>query len=160
MARRFERLKARLDRLGHGPTETGVIGDQDRLRAFVMLGLAEKIDGDPVGVVVGIGDHQDLGRPRDHVDTHLAEDPALGRRHKGVAGAGDLVHGRDGLGPVGHGRDRLRASDAIYLVDARKPRGQQDQRIGHAIRRGRAESTSRSTPATCAGIAFISTEDG
>jgi hypothetical protein len=56
-------LQTLVHRLGHSLPERSVIGDQDRLRALVMLGLAQKVDGDPVGVIVGIRDHEDFGGP-------------------------------------------------------------------------------------------------
>ena len=68
-------------------------GDQDRLRAFVVFGLAEEVERDPVRVIVGVGDDEDFGRPGDHVDADAAKDPTLGGGDEGVAGAGDLVDG-------------------------------------------------------------------
>ena len=54
----------------------------------------KKIGGDPIGVVVAIGDDQDLGRAGDHVDADPAEDAPLGRGDIGVAGPDDLVDRR------------------------------------------------------------------
>ena len=120
-------------------TKGRVRGDQDRLRALVVFGLGEQVQRDPVGVVVGIGDHQNLGRACDHVDAHAAKDASLGGGHIGVAGPCDLVHRCDGLGAIGHGRDSLRAPDAIDRVHTRKLRGQQNQWIDHPARRGRTD---------------------
>ena len=69
----------------------------------VVLGLAQQVGGDPVGVVRGIGDHDDLARPRDHVDPDDAVDLALGLRDPGVAGAGDDI---DRLDPPRAVRDK------------------------------------------------------
>ena len=91
--------------------EGGIRGDQDRLRAFVMLSLAEKIKRDPIWIVVRVGDHQNLGRPGDHVDADLAKHAPLGGSDIGVAGAGDLVDGLDWPRAVGQRRDRLCAAD-------------------------------------------------
>ena len=63
------------------------------------------------GLRAAVGDHQDLGRPGDHVDADRAEHAPLGRRDVGVAGADDLVDRRDRRGAVGERRDRLRAAD-------------------------------------------------
>ena len=98
-----------------------------------MFGLAHQIKRDPVGVVVFVGDHQDLGRASDHVDPDLAKDAALGGCDKCVAGAGDLVHGGDALGAIGQRCDRLGAADAVNLIHPGNPRGQQHQRIEHPI---------------------------
>ena len=104
----------RLDRVG----ERGIVGDQDRLRRGVVLGLRQQVGGDPVRIGVAVGDDQHLGRAGDHVDADLAEHLALGRRHIGVARPDDLGDRRDRRGAIGERRDRLRAADAIDLVDA------------------------------------------
>ena len=101
-----------------------------------MFGLGQKVQRDPVGVVLGIGNHQDLGGAGDHVDAHLAEDAALGGGHVGVAGAGDLVDRGNGVGAIGQRRHGLRAADAIDLVHAGNPRRQKHQRV-HLPLRGR-----------------------
>ena len=125
-------LDRRLDRVG----EAGVVGDQDRLRAGVVLGLRQQVGGDPVRIVAGaVGDDQHLGRTGDHVDADRAEHLPLGGRDIGVAGADDLGDRRDGLGAVGERRDRLRAADAVDLVDAGELGGRQHQRVELAVRR-------------------------
>ena len=113
-----------LDRVG----ERGIVGDQDRLRAGVMLGLGQQIGSDPVGMAGLVGEDQHLGGPGDHVDADLAEDEPLGGRHIGVAGPDDLGDRRDGRGAVGERRHRLGAADAVDLVDAGKLRRRQHQR--------------------------------
>ena len=92
-----QRLQPLVDRGGDGLAKGGIRGDQDRLRAFVVFGLAEQVERDPVGVVVAVGDHEDFRRPGDHVDADAAEDPALGGGDIGIAGAGDLVDRGDRL---------------------------------------------------------------
>ena len=57
-----------LDGGGDGAAEAGVVGDQDRLRRGVVLGLGEQVGGDPGRIVVLVGDDQHLGGPGDHVD--------------------------------------------------------------------------------------------
>ncbi len=100
-----------------------------------MLGLRQKIGGDPVGIAVLVGDDQHLGRPGDHVDADLAEHHALGRRHIGVAGPDDLGDRRDRLRAIGERRDRLCAADAKNFVDAGEFRRRQHQRIEFAAGR-------------------------
>src|SRR5262249_4282193 len=63
----------RLNRGGHGSAEACVVGDEDRLRGSVVLGLSEEVGGNPRWVVVLVGNNDDLGRPGDHFDTYLAE---------------------------------------------------------------------------------------
>ena len=126
------RLHRGADRVGEG----GVVGDQDRLRRLVVLGLRQQVDRDPGGVGVCVGDDQHLRRPGDHVDPDLAEHLPLGRGDIGIAGADDLVDRGDALGAVGQGRHRLGAADAVDLVDAGEPGRGQDQRVEHPVRRG------------------------
>ena len=74
-----------------------VVGDEDRLRAGIVLGLRQKIGGDPIRIAVLVGDDQHLGRPGDHVDADFAEHQALGGGHIGVAGPDDLGDRRNRL---------------------------------------------------------------
>ena len=83
--------KLGLDGRSHAVGEGGIVGDQDRLRGGVVLGLRQKVGGDPGGIVVAVGDDQDLRRAGDQVDADLAEHAALGGGDIGVARAGDLV---------------------------------------------------------------------
>ena len=124
------RSTAPLDRGG----KRAFVGDQDRLRGDVVLGLREEIGRDPVRVGVVVGEDQHLGRPGDHVDADRAEHQPLGGRHIGVAGADDLGDRRDRRGAVGERRHRLRAADPIDLVDAGELRRRQHQRLELAVR--------------------------
>jgi len=81
----------RLDRGGEG----FVVSDQDGLGGRVVLGLTQQIGGDPVRIVVLVGDHHDLGRARQGVDADHAVKAALGGGDEGVAGTDDLVDGLD-----------------------------------------------------------------
>ena len=100
-----------------------------------MLGLRQQVGGDPVGMTGAVGQDQHLRRPGDHVDADRAEHQPLGGRHIGVARADDLRHRLDRLGAVGERRHRLRAADAINLVDAGELGGCQHQRREPAVRR-------------------------
>ena len=121
MAVRGSVASGRVDR-GHDPPGEGrVVGDEDRLRRRVVLGLGQKIGGDPGGIVVAIGDHQDLGRPGDHIDADGAEHLALGGSDIGVARPHHLVDRTHCLGAIGEGGDRLGAADALDLVDPGQP---------------------------------------
>ena len=112
------------------------------------------------GSFFGVGDDQDLGRPGDHVDADAAEDTPLGRRDIGVARADDLVDRRDRRGAVGQRRHRLRPADPVDFVDAEQVRAAAST-SGFSTPPGAGTvMTRRPTPATFAGIAFISTEDG
>ena len=57
----------------------------------IVLGLAEQVGGDPVGIVLAVGDDQDFARPGDHVDADHAVELALGFGDPGIAGAGDDI---------------------------------------------------------------------
>ena len=129
------------------------------MRGFVVLGLRQQIGGDPVGISRLVGDDQDFGRPRDHVDADLAEHDTLGGGDISVAGTDDLGHRLDALRAIGERGDRLRAADAVDFIDARKLRRGEHQRIEIPSGAG-TTMTTRGTPATFAGTAFISTDDG
>ena len=108
----------------------------------------------------GIGEHDDLGRPGDHVDADDAEHPPLGRRDIGVAGADDLGDRRDGLGAVGERGDRLRAADAVDFVDAGDACAAAST-SGLSLPSGVGTTMARRRqPATFAGAAFMITEEG
>ncbi len=130
-----QRLESAFDGHHHPVGEVPVVGDQDGLGGTVVLGLAEQIGGDPVGIVEAVGEDQDFRRPGDHVDADGAEDLALGGGHIGVAGTDDLVHGGDGFGPESQGADGLGAADAIDLVDAGDGGGGKHQWVDLALRR-------------------------
>ena len=107
--RRFDRLR-----------ERRVVGDQDRLRRGVVLGLRQQVGGDPLGIVVAVGDDQHFGRAGDHVDADRAEHLPLGRGDIGVAGADDLGDRAYRFRAVGERGDRLRAADAVDLRTRRR----------------------------------------
>ena len=125
----------------------------------IVLGLRQQIGGDPVRIGGPVGKDQHLRGTGDHVDADTAEHQPLGGGDIGIAGADDLRHRRDRLGAVGERGNRLRAADAIDLVDAGQPCGRQHQRIEPPLRR-RHRHHQPLTPATLAGTAFISTDDG
>ena len=112
-----------------GQRERAVVGDQNRLRRRVVLGLGEKIGGDESRIGGPVGEDHDLGRSGDHVDADDAEHAALGGRDIGVARTDDLGDRRDGCGPVGERGHGLRAADPVDLVDPGDARRRQHQRI-------------------------------
>ena len=111
----------------------GVVGEQDRLRGGVVLGLAQQVGGGPLRIVLGVGDDDDLAGAGDHVDADDAIDLALGLRDPGVAGAGDDVDRRDAACAISERGDRLRAADAPHFIDAGQVRGGEDERVDLAI---------------------------
>ena len=106
---------------------------------FIMLRLAQQVSRQTAGVALPIGDHQDLAGSGDHVDGHLAEHLLLGLRHKGTAGAYDLIHRRHGLravGQGGHGLGTPQLEDPIHSGDLRR---RQDGGGNGAVRHGRGD---------------------
>ncbi len=128
-------VSCRVDGAGDALGKVGAIGDQDRLRGGIVLGLREEVRGKPVRIVVGVGDDEHFRRPGDHVDSDRAEDEPLRCGDVVAAGADDLGDGRYRCGAVGERRNRLGAADPIDFVDAGKPRGEEHQRIEDAVRR-------------------------
>ena len=137
-----------------------IVGDQDGLRRLVVLGLGQQIDRDVARIVRRIGEHDDLGRAGDGIDADAAEHLPLGLGDIGVAGADDAIDRRDAWrcrrpAPRSPGR-RRRDRSRPRRRGARRPAPAGSARhpgVGTHI-------AMRATPATRAGIAFISTEDG
>ena len=130
------------------------------LRGLVVLGLGQQVDRDAARVLRGVGEHHDLGRAGDAVDADPAEHLALGLGDIGVAGPDDAVHRRDAWrcprpAPRPPARRRPGRSPPP------RPAAPRPARAGSARRPGLGTHIAiRRTPATRAGIAFISTEDG
>jgi hypothetical protein len=105
-------------------------GDQADTGAHVVLGLGQKIGRDHLGVAGLVGEDVDLGGAGKLVDADGAEDLALGLVHEGIAGAHDLHHRRNRLGPVGHGGDGLCAADAEDAVGPGQMAARDHRRMG------------------------------
>ena len=113
----------------HGLGKVGAVGDEDGACQLVVLGLTQKVGGDPCGVTAAVGQHQDLAGAGDHVDAHLAEDLPLGGGDVDVARADDLIDGRDGLGAVGQRSHGLCAAGLEDLRHACGGRGSEDDGV-------------------------------
>ena len=113
--------------------------EQNRAGHGVVLGLGEEIRGDPLRIGRRVGDHHDLARPRDHVDAHVAEHPALGQRHVDVARPHDLVHAPDGLRAVGQRGHRLGAADPVGLGHSRHASGGEHGGVERLVGDGRRD---------------------
>lgn len=123
---RFEFLLDRV-RESHG------VRDQDGGGERVVLGLADQVGGDVHRVGGVVGEDRDLGGPGLGVDADLAGEVALGGGDPDVAGPGDHVRGRAGLGAVGEHRDGLGTADGIDLVDAEQGAGGEDRRVREPV---------------------------
>ena len=102
-----------------------------------------------VGAVGGEDDH--LRGPCGEVDRDVARDEQLRLVHECVSRADDLVDGRDRLRPVGHGGDRLRPAHGPDLLQPE----QLGRRATMPAPAGGVATTIRSTPATSAGTAHM-----
>jgi len=108
-----------------------------------VFGLRQQIGGDPVGIAGPIGEDQHLRGAGDHVDADFAEHDALGGGDVHIARPDDLGDRRDGRGAVSERRDRLRAADAINLVDAGDLRRRQNERRDDAAGRRHGHNETR-----------------
>ncbi|MGY3406296.1 hypothetical protein ACVWZV_002409 [Bradyrhizobium sp. GM5.1] len=144
-----QRLQLRLDGFFDIGGKARGIGNQDRLRAGIVLSLGQQVGGNPVGIAGVIGDDEHLGGTRDHVDADLAEDQPLCRGDICIAGADDLGDGRDRRGAMGERGHRLRTADAIDLGDATKLCRRQHQRIELAVGRGHHHDETRHAGDLC-----------
>src|SRR5574344_1502704 len=57
-----------------------------------VLGLAQKVRGNPAPVDAAVRQHRDLARPSHLVDGHISIYLALRRRHECIARSCDLLH--------------------------------------------------------------------
>ena len=133
--RAWQRRQLCLDRAFDLVRQSLVVGNEDRLRVGVVLGLRQKIGGDPVRIGALVRDHQNFRRTGDHVDADLAEHQTLRCGDISVAGADDLRHRGDGRGAMSQRRHGLRAADAIDFTHTAELRGGQHQGIELAVRR-------------------------
>ena len=124
---------------GHGVDERPRRGEENRAGHGIVLGLGEKIGGDPLWIGRCVRDHHHLARARDHVDAHVAEHPALGQRHVDIPRPHDLVHPPDGLRSVGKGSHRLGASDPVGFGHPRHSGSGEHGRIERFVGRRRRD---------------------
>ena len=102
-----------------------------------MFGLGQHVCGRPRGIDGAVGHDHDFGGTGDHVDGDAAVDEAFGRRDVGVAGADDLLDGRDGLRAVGERGD---GRGSAHLVDGGRAgfhEGVEGGRVHGAVLAGR-----------------------
>ncbi len=116
------------DRVGQGL----VRGHQDGGGDDVVLGLADEVGGDVVGVGGVVGQDRDLGGPGLGVDADEALEQALGGGDPDVPGTGDHVRARAVLGAVGEHRHGLGSADRVDLFDAEQGAGGEDRRVGQS----------------------------
>ncbi len=161
-ALRYEELDGALDLCRKG----GVAGDEIAGGERIVLCLSHEIGCNHGRLGVGIGEHADLGWTGDDIDSHIARDELLGRGHVGITGTSDDIDLFDALGAVGERGDGLGASHGIDLVhtcDARcsERLGRDAPGLAHlrVVLRG-VTMTMRPTPATLAGMMFMSTVEG
>ena len=154
-------VDAGLDTRGDSLGERLGVGDENRRRELVVFGAGEQVGDHELGIGVGIGDDDRLGRTEDAVDADLAVELLLGDRDEDATGPADLVDLRDAVRAVGHRRDALHTARAEDAVDAGDVRGDELQRRDGAVfGLTGVTMTSSSTPATRAGTAVISSVDG
>ncbi len=157
MAARGARQSASSSAAGQRRGEIGVGGDAPAGGVLVVLRLGDHVHGDPFGPGGPVGNDEDFGGSRDHVDPHPAHHLPLGLRHPAVSRPHDLVHPGDGPGPVGQGGDGLGPADPEDPGDPGQGAGG-EHRVGDSL--GGTTAMISCTPATRAGTAFITTDEG
>ena len=140
--------------------EHRAVGDQDGAGHRVVLGLSEEVGGDQLRVGGFVGDQQRLGRTWKLVDVDDAEDASLGEHDEDVARSVDLVDVRNGFRAKGHRGDGLHSTDAEDAIDACHFGGRQHQGRDLPVLPRGVQTMISCTPATRAGIAVISSDDG
>ena len=158
--RALERGELHWQLFEHRMGEHRAVGDQDGAGHRVVLGLSEEVGGDQLRVGGFVGDQQRLGRARQLIDVDDAEDASLGQHDEDVARPVDLVDVRNSFRTVRHRRDGLRATDAEDAIDACHFGGRQHQGRDLPVRSRGVQTMISCTPATRAGTAVISSDDG
>ena len=121
-----------------------------------MLGLGEEVGRAQLRVGGLVGDDQHLAGAGRQVDAYAARHEQLRGRDPAVARADDLVDRPHRLGSVRERGDRLRAADRVDLVDPELSRRREQRR--RRARRGHGDPLV--TPASCAGTAAMTSEEG
>ena len=132
----------------HGLGEVGAVGDEDGGGQGVVLGLADEVGGDVLGVGGRVGEDRDLGGAGLGVDADESLEQPLGGGDPDVAGTGDEVDRVEVLvavEPVREGRDGLGAAHRPHLVDLEQRARGEDRRVRPAavVLLGRARHGER-----------------
>lgn len=109
-----------------------------------------------------VGQHDNFARPGNAVDIYGAEHIPLGQSYINVARPDDLVRGSDRLRPISERSYGLSSAHAVDFADAASAAATRICGLmptAPAVAGG-VTITISGTPATCAGMAFISTEEG
>ena len=138
---------AAAQRLLHALGELLRVGDEDGSGQGVVLGLAEKVGGDELGVGGVVRDDRDLRGACLGIDADHAVDRALSSGDVHVAGAGDDVDGvAQVLGSIGEHGDCLGSASGVDLVDAEQRACREDRGVRLAaefLLRGRRDRDGR-----------------
>ena len=103
------------------------------------------------GVGLAVRHDQNLAGTGDHIDGNGTEHLLFGFRHKGVAGADDLIHLGHAFGAVGQGGNGLGAAYLEDLVDAGDAGSCQDHGIDLAVSAGGRDHDHLSAPGDLGG---------
>ena len=109
-------------------------GDQDGAGQFVVFCLRQQICRHISGIGTFIRKHQYLTGTGDGINADISIDCLFRQCHEDIAGAGDLVHLRNGLRSEGHSCDRLGTAHLIDGIHARNIRSNQCARVYLAFR--------------------------
>ena len=109
-------------------------GEQNRRRQGVVFGLGQQIGGHQLRRGRVIGNHQHFAGASQRIDRYAPINGLLGQGDVEVAGAGDHIHPRDGLGAVGQGCDRLGAPHPVQLAHPGQVGRRQHRGVGFAAR--------------------------
>ena len=153
---RTETLSCPATRPRNRDRELAIEAQEESLAVRSVLGLGEQVGGAAGGVGRGVGDHDDLARARPAGRSRRGSNQQLRRRDPAIPGPDDLVDRRDRLRAERERGDRLGAADRVDLVDSERVR-RRECRVGAAFG---VTTAMRSTPATRAGTAAMTSEDG
>ena len=135
--------------------ELSARGHKDRKSLGIMLSLRYEVCSN-LSRIAALAGHDNFRRTGQHINRAIKSDEPLGRGDVEISGTNNLVHARNRRRSVSERGNRVCSADAIEFRDTKQMCGRK------RLRRRLRERPPRSagTPATCAGIAVISSVEG
>ena len=130
----IEHADLHIHTVAHQCGKTSIIGDEDRLRSWIVLGLTEQVCCNPVRVILAVGYNQNFGRTCDHIDADHAVKLSLRFGYIGIAWADDDIDRLDTLCAIRKRADSLSAAYTPDLINSRNMRCCKHQRVRIALR--------------------------
>ena len=100
-----------------------------------MFSLRQQINGNPAGIILGIGDYQNFRGAGNRINANRAVDLPLGGGNIGIAGPDNLVDRCNGFGAIGQSGDSLRTANPPDFINTGNTGSRQHHRADKPVRR-------------------------